>query len=168
MGLVVEAVAEILLSETGRIHTLVVEGISLERVDELVLELALEGVSTSISDSESLEIDSIIRVVGIELVEDSGEVGDVDSGVRLSSNVEGVLQVLWVQAEEGDEGLEVYLSGGIVVPLGLVRVRESDTGRRFEVQDAGVFIPGIVVVLESSSVGQENERSIFLDSTQQT
>lgn len=168
MGLVVEAVAEILLSETGRIHTLVVEGISLERVDELVLELALEGVSTSISDSESLEIDSIIRVVGIELVEDGGEVGDIDSGVRLSSNVEGVLQVLWVQAEEGDEGLEVYLGGGIVVPLGLVRVRESDTGRRFEVQDAGIFIPGIVVVLESSSVGQENERSIFLDSTQQT
>lgn len=168
MGFVVQAVTEILLSEAGRIHTLVVESISLEWVDELVLELALEGVGASISDSESLEIDFIIRVVGVELVEDGGEVGDIDSGVGLSSDVEGVLQVLWVQAEEGDEGLEVNLGGGIIVPLSLVRVRESNTRRRFEIQDAGIFIPGIIVVLEGSSVGQENEWSIFLDSTQQT
>lgn len=96
LSLVIQAVLQVLLSQAGWVHSLVIESISLEWVNKLVLELTFERMSASVSNSDSLEVDLIIWVIGVELIKDGGEVGNINSGVGFSGDVEWVWQVLWV------------------------------------------------------------------------
>lgn len=47
-------------------------------------------MSTSVTNSETLEVDFIIWVIGVELIKDGGEVWDINSSIGLSSNIEWV------------------------------------------------------------------------------
>jgi len=75
-----------------------------------------------------------------------GKDGDVVAGVRLASDVEVLLRVLGERVEEeGQEGVDV-LAGGNSVADGRARVRVADVDGLVKEDDAGIVVPGKLVV----------------------
>jgi hypothetical protein len=113
----------------------------------LVFELTFERMSTSVSDSDSFEIDSFIGVKTVVRINGSGQIRNINSGVRFSGNEKIVGAIFGITIEKCNHGLQIYFSSSVVVPLLHIRIRESDTRRRLKINNRGIQIPRVIIIL---------------------
>lgn len=98
-----------------------------------------------------------------------GEGGDVDAGIALPRDVEGVRLVLGPDLEELLDGLEVQLGDHVVSPgrVVAVHVGEAYLGGRLDVEHIGVVVPGILVADEQREGVREDEGPVLVEGAEQ-
>jgi hypothetical protein len=110
-------------------------------------------VGNTIADHETLEVGlediSGLSICSVVLVNVVGEIGNVDSGVGLTRDVELVLAELGEFVKEGKDSGQVVSSGlivGVVIALlETLALGEADSSGGLNVEHVGLLVPGVIV-----------------------
>ena len=151
-----------------------VEGMSIGEGEQVVHIVRGSDIRDTISRGNTSEL-NVGLTGGVSFQDAISEGGDVDTGIRLSSNVELVLSILREVSKPLDEELEGIIGGTSIVSVevvrGGVRVRETDSSRALKVEHVGNTSPAIRILDESGIIARitsfPGERSVLIQETVQ-
>lgn len=110
----------------------------------LIFLILSQPISETVANENGLQVD-VALLVGENL---RGEDRDVVTGIRLSSNVEVLLGVLWeLFEEEGKKGVDV-LSGSNGVADGATAIGVTDIDWLVKEDNRGIGVPGVWVAVK--------------------
>ena len=130
-------------------------------------------IGNTVSDSETLEVRLkgifVISVLLVVLDDVVGKVGHIDSSIRLTRDVKLVLLELREEFVPLKDGGEVVLATGVIIEgavLGALTVRVTDTCGLLNVEDVGLSVPRVSILVECGATGGKLEGTVLLHETE--